>query len=673
MSEDWRDNGPLDQAAETAAWGTRAAGQIEKTAQAIQSAYETMASAAAGGGSGGMAVGSALGGPMGAAVGALARSKVFWKVVISIVLSALLLIYIIVNSVGILMAYLGFDDTDRYVARAREAEYENIKDQIDTLLEEDPELAEEIYEVIEGERKVQYRKIRQDLYDNWRSYDGYCVEEDEYKTVLKPNLSQYLAVLMEEEWSGSQIMGFKGYGSSFGGVEGGLDSPYEEYFVQAASAFQVPAALLKAIAKVESDFNPNAVSKAGAVGIMQLMPSTAASLGVADPYDPQQNIMGGAKYIGEMIRTFSAYPNWLDLALAGYNAGPGAVKRAGYRIPQNGETPAYVEKVKGYLNAGDIPESPGIGGLGGVSPGSPEVSGAMLKSFVEERASTFLGWKQTGTHTETEGSGEDEVETDIVDYAIVVLLEPELSQTKTGYEYRTVRDRESFECVLALFRLASQGAEGTQELVLQMASWKNYVLGGGMPEDIYTGNISTEGDRITYDTVPGCVGEVTYYNQGEEPWASLPYGGSTIRASGCGPTAMAIVISTLAGEAVTPEITGNFAIAGGHYVRGKGTSHAFPSAAAVHWGLSVVRMKRERMDDVVAGLKRGKMAVVICAENTISGSSGHYIVLTGVTEDGYLTIADPGSRARTGNLYSPSTIQSYARDLADGGIWLIGK
>jgi hypothetical protein len=84
-------------------------------------------------------------------------------------------------------------------------------------------------------------------------------------------------------------------------------------------------------------------------------------------------------------------------------------------------------------------------------------------------------------------------------------------------------------------------------------------------------------------------------------------------------------------------------------------------------------MKRERMNEVVKGLKDGKMAVVICAENTISGSSGHYIVLTGVTENGYLTIADPGSRTRTGNLYSPATIQSYARDLADGSIWLIGE
>ena len=706
MSEDWRDNGPLDKAAEMAARGARAAGQAERIAQAVQSAHGAMAAVGAGGAAGGMAVGSALAGPLGAAVGALVTSRTFWKVVLSLLLSVLLFVFVIVNGVGLILAYLGFGDADSYAAQAREAEYGNIKDQIETLLEEDSRLAEEIYGLIEAERDLLYEEIGEDFDGNWEDYDGYEVETDEYETVLKRNLSRYLAVLIEEEWSGSRIVGFNGYGS-YGGVDGNLTSAYDEYFALAAATYQVPEALLKAMAKVESDFNPNAVSGAGAVGIMQLMPATAANLGVTNPYDPKENIMGGAKYIGEMLRTFSAYPNGLDLALAAYNAGPGAVRRAGYRIPQNGETPAYVEKVKGYLiftdmaqrdgNSGLADENLGVSGedpgrLGevedgegmvgesgsetgkpGAGDGSLEVSGMLLKSLVEERASEFLGWTQTGTHTETEGSGEDEVEREIVDYAIVVLLEPELSEMKGGYQYRMVTDRTSFHYVLTLFQLVGQGVEGAQDLVLRAASWKNFVLGEGASEDIYTGTISTEGNRIVYDTVDGCVGEAVYYNQGEEPWASLPYGGSNIRSSGCGPTALAIVISTLTGEAVTPELTGRFAISGGHYVKGKGTSHAFPAAAAVHWGLSVVRVKRERMNEVVKGLKEGKMAVVICAENTISGSSGHYIVLTGVTESGYLIIADPGSRTRTGNLYSPATIQSYARDLTDGSIWLIGK
>ena len=90
MSEDWRDNGPLDKAAEMAARGTRAAGQAGKIAQAVQSAHGTMAAAATGGAAGGVAVGSALGGPLGAAVGALVTSRTFWKVIISLLLSVLL-------------------------------------------------------------------------------------------------------------------------------------------------------------------------------------------------------------------------------------------------------------------------------------------------------------------------------------------------------------------------------------------------------------------------------------------------------------------------------------------------------------------------------------------------------------------------------------------------------
>ena len=75
----------------------------------------------------------------------------------------------------------------------------------------------------------------------------------------------------------------------------------------------------------------------------------------------------------------------------------------------------------------------------------------LLKFLVEERASEFLGWTQTGTHTETEGSGDDEVEKEIVDYAIVVLLEPELSEVKTGYQYRRVTDQTSFNCQFLLY------------------------------------------------------------------------------------------------------------------------------------------------------------------------------------------------------------------------------
>lgn len=105
------------------------------------------------------------------------------------------MIYIIVNAAGIILAYLGFGDADGYVAQARTTEYQNIKNQIETVFLEEPGIEEELYRLMEAERDSLYEQIQEDFEENQASYDGYEVEEDEYETVLKPNLSCYLAVL----------------------------------------------------------------------------------------------------------------------------------------------------------------------------------------------------------------------------------------------------------------------------------------------------------------------------------------------------------------------------------------------------------------------------------------------------------------------------------------------
>lgn len=122
----------------------------------------------------------------------------------------------------------------------------------------------------------------------------------------------------------------------------------EQIFEEAAATYCVPKDLLKAIAKAESDFNPNATSGAGAQGIMQLMPATAKGLGVTDAYDPYQNIMGGAKYISQMLEKFNGN---VKLALAAYNAGPNNVAKYG-GIPPFQETQNYVVKVLGFMEGG---------------------------------------------------------------------------------------------------------------------------------------------------------------------------------------------------------------------------------------------------------------------------------------------------------------------------------
>ena len=127
------------------------------------------------------------------------------------------------------------------------------------------------------------------------------------------------------------------------------ETDLDAIFEAAGLRYSLPPNLLKAVAKTESGFRPDAVSRAGAIGIMQLMPGTARGLGVTDIYDPMDNIMGGAKYLRQLIDRFGD----LQLALAAYNAGPSNVTRYG-GIPPFRETQNYVRKVIEYMDGDEI-------------------------------------------------------------------------------------------------------------------------------------------------------------------------------------------------------------------------------------------------------------------------------------------------------------------------------
>lgn len=122
--------------------------------------------------------------------------------------------------------------------------------------------------------------------------------------------------------------------------------PYESHISEAAARTGVNPNLIRAVILVESSGDPKAKSAAGASGLMQLMDSTAREMGVRNPFDPRENILGGAQYLSHLLRQFNGN---LKLALAGYNAGPDTVRRYG-DVPPFKETRAYIRKILGYLS-----------------------------------------------------------------------------------------------------------------------------------------------------------------------------------------------------------------------------------------------------------------------------------------------------------------------------------
>jgi soluble lytic murein transglycosylase-like protein len=124
------------------------------------------------------------------------------------------------------------------------------------------------------------------------------------------------------------------------------DRAYDVLIAEAAEEYKLDPELIRAVMRAESAFNPMVVSRAGAQGLMQLMPALAEEMGVEDPFDPRQNIMGGARYLRSLL---DRHRGSIPLSLASYNAGPTAVARYRGAVPPFRETRQYVKKITGFL------------------------------------------------------------------------------------------------------------------------------------------------------------------------------------------------------------------------------------------------------------------------------------------------------------------------------------
>ena len=243
--------------------------------------------------------------------------------------------------------------------------------------------------------------------------------------------------------------------------------------------------------------------------------------------------------------------------------------------------------------------------------------------------------------------------------------EKDESGTETWYIYTIVYQGESYFAD-EIFQLSADQKELADNYTQNLSLF----LGDGMFQ--YTGgspSIPPLGDICFTDGIT----QVIYFNQLDERYASKPYGTDHIGGYGCGPTAMSIVVSSLTGSIVDPVEMSAWAYENGYWCSKSGSYHSLISGAAQAWDLPVTGCTTAEPQRIVDALSQGKLVVALMGKGHFT-SSGHFMVLRGVTSDGKILVADPASYTRSEKEWDLSIILNEASTRAGSGgpFWIIG-
>lgn len=182
------------------------------------------------------------------------------------------------------------------------------------------------------------------------------------------------------------------------------------------------------------------------------------------------------------------------------------------------------------------------------------------------------------------------------------------------------------------------------------------------------------GDGLDYSGISFTDGETTvhYYSQLDSRWKDTAYGDSTIGRSGCGPTALAMAVSSLTDNAIDPVQMSRWAFANGYKAYGNGSYLSLIPEGAVHFGLTVEYADKTQAQAVVDALADGKLVIAIMSKGHFT-QSGHFILLRGVTADGKILVADPASTTRSEQEWDLQIIIDEARNTsgASGPFWIL--